>query len=372
MTCQLPATTETLSGELPTSGDYQKGVKYITDMWPNLPNLPSEYVLPLTTNPLLVSHASIPVVDLSGLNGSAESRMRTIQAIDSACAEWGIFGVVNHGIKISLMEEMLEAVVGFFNLSWEEKMKYNTHEYPMNLPSAGYGTSLHTSSKYSIWRDYMRHHGHGRPHHSSSNLWPSSPSNYRNIAKEFIEEVWQMQLKIASALSEALGLDSDYIEKSLGGGFQVVGSNYYAPCPEPHRTLGIPDHSDHGGLTVLMQNDVDGLQVEHDGEWVSVGILPGSFVVNIGDYMEILSNGRYKTLKHRGVTNKQRTRISIAVGNGPALSSTVAPASPLVDERSEIKYHKHITYKGYMELHQNGTTRGKTPMQVMIDLQADK
>ncbi|XP_059669479.1 protein DMR6-LIKE OXYGENASE 1-like [Cornus florida] len=273
MTCQLPATTETLSGELPTSGDYQKGVKYITDMWPNLPNLPSEYVLPLTTNPLLVSHASIPVVDLSGLNGSAESRMRTIQAIDSACAEWGIFG---------------------------------------------------------------------------------------------------MQLKIASALSEALGLDGDYIEKSLGGGFQVVGSNYYAPCPEPHRTLEIPDHSDHGGLTVLMQNDVDGLQVEHDGEWVSVGIVPGSFVVNIGDYMEILSNGWYKTLKHRGVTNKQRTRISIAVGNGPALTSTVAPASPLVDEKNEIKCHNHITYKGYMELHQNGTTRGKTPMQVMIDLQADK
>ncbi|XP_059658502.1 protein DOWNY MILDEW RESISTANCE 6-like [Cornus florida] len=356
-TCELSTTTESLSGdELPNSGDYQKGVKYITDTWPILSKLPSEYVLPLTTNPLLVSHDSIPVIDLSGLNGSAESRMMTIQALDSACSEWGIF------------VEMLKAVVGFFNLSWEEKTKYNTNS-PMNLPGAGYGTSLHTSSKYSLWRDYMRHHGHGRPLHSSSNLWPSNPSNY---SQGIYRGGLAVATEVASALSEALGLDSYYIEKSLGEDFQVIGSNYYAPCPGPHRTLGIPEHSDHGGLTVLMQNDVDGLQVEHDGEWVSVGIVPGSFVINIGDYMEILSNGRYKTLKHRGVTSAQRTRISIAVGNGPGLTSIVAPASPLLDEKSEIKYPNHVTYKEYMELHQNGTIRGKSPLQAMNDLQVNK
>ncbi|XP_059658503.1 protein DMR6-LIKE OXYGENASE 1-like [Cornus florida] len=320
-TCELPTTTESLSGdELPNSEDYKKGVEYITDTWPNLSKLPSEYVLPLTTNPLLVSHDSIPVIDLSGLNGSAESRMMTIQALDSACSEWGIFGVVNHGIKISVMEEMLEA--------------------PAYVLQVFYLEGLYETS----WA--------GRPLHSNSDLWPSNPSNHRNIAKEFIEEVWQLQLKIASALSEALGLDSDYIEKSLGEGFQIVGSNYYAPCQEPHRTLGIREHSDHGGLTVLMQNDVDGLQVEHDGEWVAVRIVPGSFVINIGDYMEILSNGRYKTLKHRGVTNAQRTRISIAVGNGPGLTSTVAPASPLLDEKIEIKSKRHYKRKKSIASHE--------------------
>ncbi|XP_059661984.1 protein DOWNY MILDEW RESISTANCE 6-like [Cornus florida] len=348
------------------SDDYKKGVKYLTDMLPNLLTLPSQYVLPFTTSPLSVSHASIPVIDLSGLNGSSESRITTIQAIDSACVEWGIFRVVNHGIKISLMEEMLEAVVGFFNLSLEEKMKYASDD-PKN-PPVKYGTSVNASMKQAMWRDYLRHHG--RPLHTSFHLWPNTPSNYKNIAKEFVEEVWQLQLKIASALSESLGLDSDYIEKSLGEGFQVVGANYYPPCPEPHRTLAIPPHSDHGGLTVLMQNDVDGLQVQHKEEWVAVGHVPGTFVVNVGDYLEILSNGRYKTLKHRGVTDKQRTRISIAVGNGPGLMTKVAPASPLMDGESEIKYGD-VTYKEFMELHQNGAI-GKNPLQAMIDLQVNK
>ncbi|XP_059661985.1 protein DOWNY MILDEW RESISTANCE 6-like [Cornus florida] len=362
MSSQVIATDQTTPvHELPSNADYyKKGVKYLIDMEPNLSKLPSQYVLPLPKNPLLVSHASIPVIDLSGLNGSAESRITTIKAIDTACAEWGIFRAVNHGIKISLMEEMLEAVVGFFNLSSEEKMKY-----PM------YGTSLYTSSKHALWRDYLRHHGHGRPLHSSSDLWPNNPSNYRCITKEYLEEVWQMQLKIATALSEGLGLDSDYIEKTLGEGFQVIGSNYYPPCPEPHRTLGIPEHSDHGGITILMQNDVEGLQVEHEGEWVTVPHVPGTFVVNIGDYMEILSNGRYKTLKHRGVTNEEKTRISIAVGNGPGLTTIVAPASPLLDGKSEIKYG-HLTYKDYMELHQNSATRGKCPLQFLVDLQVHK
>ncbi|XP_059661986.1 protein DOWNY MILDEW RESISTANCE 6-like [Cornus florida] len=360
----------TAAKELPTDGDYYtKGVKYLTDMLPNMTTLPSQYVVPLPTNPLSVRHASIPVIDLSGLNGPPESRKITIQAIDSACVEWGIFGIVNHGINISLMEEMLEVVAGFFNLPSEEKMKYASDD-PIN-PPVKYGASVNASTKHAFWRDYLRHHGHGRPLSSTSDLWPSNPSNYRNIAKEFVEKVWQLQLKIASALSEALGLEPDYIEKALGEGFQVVGANYYPPCPEPHRTLAIPPHSDHGGLTVLMQNDVNGLQVEHKGEWFAANIKPGTFVVNIGDYMEILSNGKYKTMKHQGVANEHKTRISIAVGNGPGLTNTIAPASPLVDGKSEIKY-RHLAYQDYMEQHQKGATRGKTPLEFMIDPQVNK
>ncbi|XP_059664580.1 protein DOWNY MILDEW RESISTANCE 6-like [Cornus florida] len=371
MTSQIATTDVPFAHELPTNGDYyKKGVKYLTDMLPNLTKLPSQYVLPLTTNPLAVNNASIPIIDLSGLNGPAESRKITIQAIDSACAEWGIFRVVNHGIKISLMEEMVEVVEGFFNLSLGEKMKYASDDV-MN-PPVRYGTSVITSTNNALhWRDYLRLRC--RPLHSSAtiHLWPTNPSNYRNIAKEYIEEVWKLRAKIASAISEGLGLESDYIEKSLGEGIQIVGCNYYPPCPEPHRTLGIPPHSDHGELTVLMQNDVDGLQVQHHDEWVAVGHVPGTFVVNIGDYMEILSNGKYKTLKHRGVTNAERARISIAVGNGPGLTTTVAPASPLIDGKSEIKY-RHATYEDYIKFKQNGTLGGESPLQAMIVPQVNK
>lgn len=111
----------------------------------------------------------------------------------------------------------------------------------------------------------------------------------RYVAKEYLEEIWHLVLKIMSAISEGLRLDSNYIAKSLGEGCQIVASNYYPPCPEPHRTLGLSPHSDHGGLTILMQNDVDGLQVRHEGKWVAVRHVPGTFVVNVGDYLEVSS-----------------------------------------------------------------------------------
>ncbi|XP_059661982.1 protein DOWNY MILDEW RESISTANCE 6-like [Cornus florida] len=362
MSSQVVATDEmTPTHEQPSNGDYKKGIKYLTDMMPNMPKLPSEYVLPLPASPLSVSHASIPVMDLSGLSGSTECRMLTIQAIASACTEWGFFRIVNHGIKISLMEEMLEAIEGFFNLSWEEKMKYASDDV---MDPVRYGTSLNTSIKHALhWRDYFRHFGH--PFHSSFHLWPNNPSNYRYVAKEYLEEVWKLQLKIASAISEGLGLDSDYIEKSLGEGFQILASNYYPPCPEPHRTLGLAAHSDHGGLTILMQNDVDGLQVKHEEEWVAVEYVPGTFVVNIGDYLEILSNGRYKSVVHRAVTNAQRARISVAVGHGPEQTATVAPASLLVDVKDDIKY-RPVTYKDYIKLQQSSAIRGKSPLQTIM------
>ena len=94
-------------------------------------------------------------------------------------------------------------------------------------------------------------------------------------------------MKISGAISKGLGLEWDYIEKSFGEGCQIFASNYYPPCPQPDLTLGLAAHSDHGGLTILMQNEVDGLQVKHGGAWVPVHHVPASFVVNIGDYIEV-------------------------------------------------------------------------------------
>ncbi|KAF8411241.1 hypothetical protein HHK36_003788 [Tetracentron sinense] len=346
---QLTGTSS--SSDRPCSLDFSKGVKYLVDTASNLHSIPSEYILPLSLCPLPVCNASIPVVDLKDLHGSIDRRASIIQALSSACSEWGFFRIINHGIKISLMDDMLRSVDGFFSLPLEEKMKYASDDV---MHPVRYGTSLNTSAKHALhWRDYLRHFGH--PLQNSFHLWPDSPPNYREVAKEYLEEVWKLASKILGAISEGLGLDRDYIEKSFGEGSQIVASNYYPPCPEPHRTLGLAAHSDHGGLTILMQNDVDGLQVRYKDNWVQVGHVPGSFVVNLGDYLEILSNGRYKSVEHRGVVNEERTRISIAVGHGPELTAIVAPASQLLDEKSELKYTP-ILYKDYMRSQQSSVS----------------
>ncbi|KAG5551841.1 hypothetical protein RHGRI_010070 [Rhododendron griersonianum] len=252
-------------------GDRRKGVKYLVDTTPCMRVLPEEYVLPLQPEKMISSsRVAIPVIDLSGLDGSIGRRSMTVEAIGSACAHWGFFRIINHGIKVSLMDEMLKVLDGFFNLAAEEKMNYASEDV---MNPIRYGTSLNTSQRHALhWRDYLRHFGH--PIDNSFHLWPRNPSTYRVVVKEYLEEVWGLAIRISGAISEALGLERDYVEKSLGEGCQIVASNYYPPCPEPHRTLGLAAHSDHGGITILMQNEVDGLQVKHQGEWVAVHHVP--------------------------------------------------------------------------------------------------
>ncbi|XP_077243340.1 flavanone 3-dioxygenase 2-like isoform X2 [Tasmannia lanceolata] len=346
----------------PVTHNSSKGIKHLVDATPHLRSIPFNYILPVTSRPLPVSVASIPVIDLYGLEGPADSRTLTVQAISSACAHWGFFRIVNHGIKESLMEEMIRCIEGFFSLPWEEKAKYASDDV---LSPVRYGTSLNTPVPHAhrYWRDFLRHFGH--PFQNTLHLWPHFPPNYRQVAKEYLEEIWKMWLNLAGAISEGLGLERGYIQESLGEGCQILAANYYPPCPEPHLTLGLSAHSDHGGLTILLQNDVEGLQVRHEDEWVQVPHIPGTFVVNIGDYLEILSNGRYKSVEHRAMVNEKRTRISIAVGHGPELAAMVAPASQLVEENGGPKY-RPITYRDYMRCQQSSVSRGKSPLEAIL------
>ncbi|KAI3994849.1 hypothetical protein MKX01_037400 [Papaver californicum] len=181
-----------------------------------------------------------------------------------------------------------------------------------------YGTSLNTSKPHVLhWKDYLRHFGH--PIESSFHLWPNNPC-----------------------------LEKDYIEKSLGEGCQIVASNYYPPCPEPHRTFGLSAHSDHGGLTILMQNDVDGLRVRYNDTWIPVHHVPGTLVVNIGDYLELWS-----------------MRKRLAVGHGPDLNSIIALACALVDQKDEPPLYKPIVYRDYMRCQQSCAVRGKEPLGIV-------
>ncbi|XP_059285041.1 protein DOWNY MILDEW RESISTANCE 6-like [Lycium ferocissimum] len=354
-----PNSPPVTSNDITVSVDYRKGVKYLVDNSKDMKMLPPEYVLPLPEKerPSLAIHGSIPVIDLSGLYGPVEQRLSTIHAISSACAEWGFFRVTNHGIKISIMDEMLKVIEEFFNLPLEEKMRYASENV---MDPVRYGTSLNTSRKHALhWRDFLRHYGGPVPH--SYNLWPDNPSSYRHVAKEYLKEVWQLAVKIFGAISEGLGLDPKYIERSLGEGTQILATNYYPPCPEPNKTLGLAAHSDHGVLTILTDNGIHGLQIKHNQTWFAVPHVPGTFVVNLGDYLEILSNGKYKSVEHRSVVNAEKTRISVAVGHGPEMTAIVQPAGPLLKENSESKY-RPIVYQDYIRAQQSTIKRGKSAL----------
>ncbi|KAL1564615.1 2-oxoglutarate-dependent dioxygenase 19-like [Salvia divinorum] len=152
------------------------------------------------------------------------------------------------------------------------------------------------------------------------------------------------------AASESLELDKHYVDQALNinSMAQIFVGNYYPPCPQPDQAVGIPPHTDSGLLTFLINNGVEGLQIEHHGKWFDVQSPPNSILVNVDDHLEIFTNGRFKSLKHRAVVNKERERISIGVLNGPAWDAIVGPAVSLVEKDGSAIYHS-MDYKHYLE-----------------------
>ncbi|KAE8687719.1 Flavonol synthase/flavanone 3-hydroxylase [Hibiscus syriacus] len=144
-----------------------------------------------------------------------------------------------------------------------------------------------------------------------------------------------------------------------------MAANFYPPCPQPELAMGLPAHSDHGLLTLLIQNQIGGLQVRHNGKWINIDPIPNSFLTNIGDHIEILSNGKYKSVLHRAVVNNRDVRISIAMPHGPALDTVVSPASKLVEDERNPPEYRAMKYREYLELQQGSMLNGKSCLEIV-------
>jgi isopenicillin N synthase-like dioxygenase len=105
-------------------------------------------------------------------------------------------------------------------------------------------------------------------------------------------------MELLKGISMSLGLGDTYIQNALNleSSFQILIANLYPPCPEPELAIGLPPHSDHGLLTLLIQNEISGLQVQHQSKWVNVNSTPNAFIVNIGDQMEVRPNIPYQIM----------------------------------------------------------------------------
>ncbi|TXG50793.1 hypothetical protein EZV62_023317 [Acer yangbiense] len=124
--------------------------------------------------------------------------------------------------------------------------------------------------------------------------------------------------------------------------------NYYPPCPEPELTFGLPGHTNPNPITFLLQDDVPGLQVLRNGKWVAVDPIPNTFIVSIGDQMQVPSNDKYKSVLHRAVVNSDKERISIPTFYCPSPDSVIGPAKELVGQHHPAVY-MNFTYGEYYE-----------------------
>ncbi|KAF8032087.1 hypothetical protein BT93_D1104 [Corymbia citriodora subsp. variegata] len=325
----------------------------------DLTSIPSHYAFTTSASGDQAVHSdhddSIPVIDFSLLSSSnPDQRRKVVSDLAKACQDWGFFMVINHGVPESQMKAMVDMLTGFFDLTEEEKKEF---EWKNVLDPIRFGTSFNASvEKVFFWRDYLKVRVHPKFH------CPTKPEGFSEVLAEYSGAVRKLARELLKGISESLGLEPDYIGQAMNmdSSLQILTANLYPPCPQPELAMGMPPHSDHGLLTILMQNGIGGLQVHHGGKWVMIDPVPNAFLVNTGDHLEIMSNGKYKSVLHRAVVNNNSTRMSIVVSNGPSPDTVVTPAEQLVDGENNRAVYTGMKYKDFLELQQSSVLDGKS------------
>lgn len=138
---------------------------------------------------------------------------------------------------------------------------------------------------------------------------------------EYRAELKKLAVKVMEVMDENLGLPKGFIRQAFNGGeagddnaFFGTKVSHYPPCPQPEMVNGLRAHTDAGGVILLFQDDqVNGLQILKDGQWIDVQPIKNSIVINTGDQIEVLSNGKYKSVWHRVLALPTGNRRSIYI-----------------------------------------------------------
>ncbi|XP_030529889.1 protein SRG1-like [Rhodamnia argentea] len=295
------------------------------------------------------SSQGLPCIDLGKLM-DPPSRSTELHNLHSACHQWGLFRLVNHGVSDEGLRMMQENVQGFFELPYHEKQK--SAQRPGSLE--GYGHAFVTSHDQKLgWNDmiFLK----CLPNHERNlDLWPQNPPEFRIALEKYSEDMRKLAVAVVNYIGMASGIhegELDLLMKSFGEGKFEIRMNYYPACPEPERVIGLEPHADISGITLLTEcADMPGLQVlSNDDCWVTVPPVHGSIIVNLGQIMEIYSNGTYKAPDHRAVVNKEKERLSIATFCYPSPSLPVGPSPQVLAATGLPPLYQTLSHSEYMQ-----------------------
>ncbi|MED6163369.1 hypothetical protein PIB30_079232 [Stylosanthes scabra] len=158
--------------------------------------------------------------------------------------------------------------------------------------------------------------------------------------------------ELAKAISKTLGFEENYIENAFNmkSGFDVMAMNLYPPNSRSKGRVGLPEHTDPGFVITLTQDVNGGLQIlSHKGKWINSYIPHHGILIQLGDHLEVLTNGKYKSHIHRVIVDNNKVqRVSVVSLHGPSLDKVIGPGEEFVDDEHPKKYHG-TTYKASLE-----------------------
>ncbi|XP_030479779.1 flavonol synthase/flavanone 3-hydroxylase-like [Cannabis sativa] len=304
----------------------------------------------------VVEAQGIPVIDLS-----ARPIDDLAREIGCACRKWGFFKVINHGVPPEVRRKIESAAREFFARPQEEKMRVKRDEVRV---LGYYDTEL--TKNVRDWKEVFDFTLEDPTFVPASvdpddqrvttwhNQWPDNPPVLREACEEYAREVEKLAMRLVQLIAISLGLQENRFNDFFKDQTSFMRLNHYPPCPNPDLALGVGRHKDGGALTILAEDDVGGLEVKKksNGEWVRVKPTPDSFIINIGDIIQVWSNERYESPEHRAIVNSERDRFSIPFFLDPAHYTMVKPFEEMTDHKNPPKYKPYnwgkffITRKG--------------------------
>ncbi|CAN4080209.1 unnamed protein product [Withania somnifera] len=285
----------------------------------------------------------IPVIDL--LDPEANT------LIIKACQEYGFFKVVNHDVPIETITKLENETVKFFNMSQIEKDKAG----PAN--PFGYGNRRIGSNGDVGWVEYLLFTTNPELTLNKSITIPGNSPLFWALVKEYVSAMRNMGCMVLEKIAEGLRIEPKNVlsrmlrDEKSDSCFRL---NHYPPCPELLQALsgrnliGFGEHTDPQVLSVVRSNNTSGLQISlRDGTWLSVLPDPYSFYINVGDSLQVMSNGRFRSVQHRVVADSLKARVSMIYFGGPPLSEKIAPLSCLMEEPDEQILYNEFTWSEY-------------------------
>ncbi|XP_058211935.1 1-aminocyclopropane-1-carboxylate oxidase homolog 1-like [Rhododendron vialii] len=248
---------------------------------------------------------SVPIIDFEGVDKGSAQRAGIIKKVRDACEQFGFFQVVNHGIAKYVMDDMINGVRRFHEQDTEVKKGFYTRDLTRKF---GYVSNfdLYTGPATN-WRDTITCIMAPQPPDPQE-----LPAVCRDILIEYSKHVMRLGLVLFELLSEALGINPNHLkDMDCAEGLFVLG-HYYPACPEPDLTFGSSNHADNSFFTILLQDQMGGLQILHENQWVDVPPQRGALVVNVADLLQLITNDKFKSVNHRVLAKHAGPRISVA------------------------------------------------------------
>ncbi len=297
--------------------------------------------------------AALPILDLGPyLKGESGALERLAEEIVHACETIGFFYIKNHGIPGELVENAFAQSRRFHALPLAAKQKlpldkHNVGYLAMSSSVQGHST-VHKATKPNQNESFFVTHDRGPDHPDviagtplrGGNYWPENLPGFREGIMAYFRALNDLGQRLVPVFAVALGMEADYLEEDFANENNAkLRMLHYPPTQVEDNDFGTGPHTDNSFMTILARDEVPGLAIRlPSGEWLAPPLIPGTFLINIGNMIRRMSNDRFLSTPHGVIVDDDADRYSMAYFHSPNVTRSVKVAPSCVDEDHPAKY----------------------------------